>query len=169
MNRVDAAELPGVAGWQAAFTPPVGEVDYLSEHLNVASALLFSRLLYPELILVEGCVLRADAYQAENLSQWLSDPSRPTSAIEAVLNKLHLWDIFKTTTDVEELALAEIGQTLSHTWLAAARSQFPEDEFRCELTDDYGPTVTLFRVTQATPDRPRQPPPLSEPAEPKKP
>lgn len=94
-----------------------------------------------------GCVLLEEHYDERNLEGWWHKLEGDGPAIEAVINHLHLWDVFDSGAEgVPNEALMRLGEILVRTWRCAAAEQFPGRSLRIELSneaDDYGPTISV--------------------------
>ncbi|MBO9521052.1 MAG: hypothetical protein J7518_05895 [Nocardioidaceae bacterium] len=143
MSDFDSAELPSLRSWAARYVPQPDASAYLAHHLSVTNATLFAELLAPDLVLVRGCVLLRSRYVPENFDTWWSHCEGVAASIEASINRLHLWDLFEPSDDVERRALDAIANRLARSWLAHANLAFPDRKFVTAVTDEYGPTVVL--------------------------
>ena len=63
-----------------------------------------------------------------------------------MLNHRHVWDMFTSDDETNYTALEIVAERMAITWKAAAEAQFPDRDFVCEVTDEYGPTVTITTV-----------------------
>lgn len=148
MTDFDSEDIPSFRAWRSQFRPPPDAAAYLAEHLNVTAAALFSELMCPDLTFVRGCVILTSRYRKDNFEQWWAQEDGNVSAIEAVVNHVHLWDIFEPVGEIEERALESLARRMARSWALHAESQFPDRIFVAEVTDEYGPTVVLR--TEAT-------------------
>ena len=69
MTEFQYDDLPAFRGWRTCFQPIPDASAYLAEHLDVASASLFARLMTPELVLERGCVILKDRYSPSTKRQ----------------------------------------------------------------------------------------------------
>lgn len=129
--------------WRSEFQPEPDAHAYLSQHLDISSAVIFARLLAPELVLVRGCVILKDAYDPENFERWWQTVNGDTVRIEAVLNHLHLWDVFEPDGEEDERALESLANLVARSWDLHASRVRPDRTFRVEVMDDYGPTIVM--------------------------
>lgn len=144
MTKPDA--MPRFVEWSRSFAPPATAIHYLSQRLSVTDAVVVLNLVTPPLIEVEGCVLLKDRYSLTSFAQWSAHLDGDTQAIERVINQVNLWDVFEPADPAEEQAVGDIANTLAFLWPEHARRAFPDRMFRTEITDSYGPGVTLFHV-----------------------
>ncbi|MGH3975716.1 MAG: hypothetical protein ACRDS9_20650 [Pseudonocardiaceae bacterium] len=138
--------MPKFIDWSRSFVPPAGALDYLSQQLSVTDVVLLLNLITPPLIEVEGCVLFKDRYFPNTFADWAAHLDHSPQALERVTNQVNLWDVFEPTDATEEEALNSVATTLTHIWPEHARRSFPDMTFKSEITDSYGPGVTLFRA-----------------------
>jgi len=151
LTEFDYNDLPAFRGWRSGFQPAPDAFAYLAEHLKVASAFLFARLMAPDLVIERGCVILKDRYNPENFEQWWSSEAGDTAAIERALNHLHLWDIFEPEGEVEERALEALATRIARSWKLHAAQQFPDRSFQTAVTDEYGPTVVMSSELRNSP------------------
>lgn len=143
MSEFDCNDIPAFRGWRSGFVPAPDSFAYLAEHLKVASAFLFARVMAPDLVVERGCVVLKDRYSPDAFEQWWSSEAGDTAAIERALNHFHLWDILEPQDEVEERALEELAVRIARSWELHAAQQFPDRIFRTTVTDEYGPTVVM--------------------------
>lgn len=148
MTDFNANDLPDLVEWRSAFDPPPDGTAFLASHLSISSALLFAELMNPTFILVEDCVVLATRYSPENFAEWRMASGGSSSSIERALNHFHLWDMFEPMLELEEQAVERLAQLVASSWLSAAQRQFPERQFEVEVSDEYGPTVTITSRTK---------------------
>lgn len=138
--------MPRFVEWSQSFNPPASAIDYVSQRISVTDTVVLLNLLLPPLIEVDGCVLFKDRYSPTTFEQWSDQLNGATQAIESVINQVNLWDVFDPKDPAEEKALIDIAAMLVTTWPDHARRAFPDRLFDAELTDSYGPGVTLFQA-----------------------
>lgn len=143
MTDFDINNLPEFRSWRARFQPPPDERAFLSEHLSVTTALLFSEILVPDFTLVRGCVIVRSHFSPANFEQWWSSQSGESTSIERAINRIHLWDIFEPAGDQDERALEALAERIATSWTLHAQRQFTDREFHTQVSDDYGPTITI--------------------------
>ncbi|QCX27361.1 hypothetical protein [Nocardioides jishulii] len=151
MNEFDSESLPAFHAWRSGFEPPPDAYAYMAEHLGVASAFFFARLLAPDLVLERGCVLLKDRYSPENFEQWWSSEAGSSVSIERAVNHLHLWDLFEPEGEVEERALEILAARIARSWELHAAQSFPDRDFQVDVTDDYGPTIVMSSRPRSSP------------------
>ena len=159
ISELNPMDLPAAAAWQKSLTPasdrdaahpPPGYLTYIKYEVGLDRAFAVMRLLVPDFIELQGCVLLRGVgnHTPESFQQWWSKLHGDVAAIEDLLNSLPLWDLF-SEVDVSPLgqqALAEFGRTLVLTWQAALSNRYPGRRFLVELRDgstEHGPTVSF--------------------------
>ncbi len=143
MSELDLNDLPDYRAWRANYDPKPGIDAYLSEHLSVTAAAFLAQLLAPEFKLVRDCVLVSQRFDQANFDEWWERQKGDVPAIESVVNHLHLWDIFEPSGDAENRALDWLASKVARAWELHAAAQFPDREFTAQVTDEYGPTITI--------------------------
>jgi hypothetical protein len=107
------------------------------------AALHFARLLVPDWVDVQGCVLRAMEYDPGLLEQGLRAANGNRVAVEAELNRVRLVD---EVSDPDPEILAEVAEIVVAAWVATLRSAFPDRTFNVSVTDG-GANVTAFSTS----------------------
>ncbi len=127
--------------------------DYLYYYGNLDLAVAFAEYFWPKIVEVEGCYLLAPNYAKTSLTDWLDSLEGDKSRVEAVINHVHIYDLFENPTKNHgeyDLKVYEyLALTLQQSWRAALQMQFPEVKFDVTFAtepDDYGPTVTFYAV-----------------------
>jgi hypothetical protein len=125
--------------------------DYLAAHGTYELAAAFSRLFWPEFVEVEGCVLLAEKYDAQNFVQWQHQLAGDRHQLEAVINHLHVYDLFPNDPGdhLDQAVLEDISQTLLRCWQAALHEAFPGKRFAFTYRtkpEEYGPTLSFHQV-----------------------
>ena len=111
-------------------------------------ALAIARLVWPTFIDVEGCVVLKEHYDQGSFEEWWESTGGDRQAVEAVINHVHLWDVFHGAEDADGGELDQLADLLVGTWETALGSQFPERRFDVRRDDHYGPGITA--TTQIT-------------------
>jgi hypothetical protein len=106
-----------------------------------SDALEIAKLVWPTLVRKDDCILLRAKFSEENYRSWRDRCGQDSTAIESVINHVHLWDVFQG--DEEDSVLWQLAELLKTTWAAAAQDQFPEESFEINVYDSYGPTIEL--------------------------
>jgi hypothetical protein len=101
-----------------------------------------AELFWPRFIEVDGYVLRASQYDPDNLTAWRERHPTNRSAVEDVINHVHLEDLYGGNQKGAKLTAA--GQNLAGAWRHALAAQFPGRPIRVELDDSVDMTLTAF-------------------------
>jgi hypothetical protein len=147
---LDEALLPRFQQWRSELVgPPVTPWGYLHHHCDTELGALFSTLFWPRLVEIDGCVLLAENFHAENFRRWREHFAGDLGAVEAMVNHTHVYDLFDDGSTHFDLAVHEqVGRALLGCWAARVRAAFPDRTFEFAYAtepDDYGPTVTFFQ------------------------
>ena len=123
-----------------------GDSDWLSTLADMSpeQAVAVARLVVPSLIEVRGCALLAWRYDEANFDEWWNRLEGDVPRIEAVMNHIHLWDVF--LDEVNEDAARDLVALLERTWRLALAAAFPDRDFVVIVGDDpedYGPTISF--------------------------
>ena len=146
--KLDFSGLPQVQAWSA------GDEDFslsgfVMANVTVAEAAVLSALFWPDFVEFQGCVFLDFKFEEKGVNSWLDRLKSDLRAVEAVVNQVHLWDMFAPTSPEEYKVLSQLAGRVSDIWRAAVRHAFPDREFLVSVADDpeeYGPTLTLTQV-----------------------
>lgn len=156
IERVDPFALAEAARWRAASEGTPGLEAYVGAEVSFAQAHALLSVVWPEVVEVEGCVVRAT--RAGSVAAWMTNTGGDVSAVERVVNHLHLWDLFEdgdgelTDTERAAQAVAEafVARVVADGWRASLAAGFPDRRFVVEESGEadgeYGPTVTFWSV-----------------------
>jgi hypothetical protein len=143
--------LPEAAAWTAEFGGTPDLMDFIERRTSPAGAVALSRLLWPVLVVEQGCALIEGHYTSESLTQWLHQTNADVPAVEAVLSHVHLWDLFAEDPHDEavDASLLELLQVMAATWRYALGQAFPDRTFVVDASPgdaDHGPTIAFHSV-----------------------
>lgn len=120
----------------------------MSASLTVRQLTALAQLFWPDFVEVRGCVIRSDAFERDNFDRWWDSTSGDVTAIESVLNEVHLYDVVadEAWSDEQLRDLEAAAKKIAASWRAALGERFPAKRF--ELTyasepDAYGPTISF--------------------------
>jgi hypothetical protein len=147
---LDPALLPRFERWRAEWgKPDLNPWDYLRQHCDAELGALFSTLFWPSLVEIDGCVLLARQFDPETFGRWREHFAGDLSAVEAMVNHVHVYDLFETSgADLDLAVYEQVGQTLLRCWTARVQTAFPARTFAFRYAtepDEYGPTITFFQ------------------------
>jgi hypothetical protein len=109
--------------------------NYIETRGSLELAVAFSRLFWPEFLLRNGCVVRADGFTDENFERWWAETNGDRRAIECALNVLHVADLVPSdTTELDSRVLDYLGSAIAEMWLARLSKLFPERRFTVTYT-----------------------------------
>lgn len=117
------AVLPELREWNDG--KGVSPEAWLNSFGSVPQALMYSALFCPEFVEFEGCLLWHDA-SPEMFVQWMTTLGGNRSAVERVMNHVHLTDLFlnapQPPTDAQ---VDHLGHVLQDLWGLQLRRDFP--------------------------------------------
>lgn len=160
MSIPRASELPELKRWASGFGLMPSSRDFLIANVSIGSLASVMELLWPRFLVQCDCVILEWAGNQDNTAQWHARLGGDCSAVEKVVNHVHLWDLFapedtegaEDSSTLEEAFLASMLEVLAKTWITSANDQFPDRTFEvgCSNDDsDYGPTITIWCVSPA--------------------
>jgi hypothetical protein len=136
---------------------------------DITLAAGFLDILLPDFIDVDGCVLRKDRYNPENLAEWQRQYPGQRSRVEAMINHLHVQEDMFTSCDPAsddtaartfDPALVDyVGKSILRCWGWALAEQYPDRTFQLDFwegqaTEDgwRDPEITFWQVDDITDD-----------------
>ncbi|WP_273839493.1 hypothetical protein [Providencia rettgeri] len=124
--------------------------DYISDCCNPEDILCSIKLLIPEFLDVDGCILLSDRYEKNNFEEWKKQFGSDLSAIEKMLNHVHVYDLFTGSLDkTSDSVFLQLCKIMQCTWEMSLKKAFPTKEFLVELHNsesDYGPSLTFYQT-----------------------
>ncbi|MEN3538233.1 hypothetical protein AAH991_24195 [Microbispora sp. ZYX-F-249] len=145
MGIVDLSKLPQADGWMT--TADGFDVRaFLLANVTVGEAAALSLLFWPEFVEYRDCVFLGALFDKRSVDTWFEELKGDRSAVENVVNHLHLWDVFAPRSESEYAILPEVASRVAAMWRAALRDAFPAREFVVAVLGeegDYGPTVSF--------------------------
>lgn len=148
MDDFDPMNLPEAVAWNRSYGPAPGLQAYVSERISVTDAAMISAIIFPTFVVVGDCVLIRMRYMEESFLAWWNRLHGDRQEIEKITNHLHLWELFETEGEQEEHALHVLAEQVCVGWHAKASREFPERTFHVAITDEYGPTVSMYSRTR---------------------
>lgn len=103
-----------------------------------------------ELVQYRGCLIRKSVFSERAVDLWLDQTEGSTTAVELVMNHVHLYDEVSEYTDDDLPALEQAAQQLAAVWRAVLRDRHPDANVEVTYEtepDEYGPTISLRRRT----------------------
>jgi hypothetical protein len=128
------------------FTQLLGSVLDLVAPGNHWAARELAHLFWPRFIDVDGYVLLATHYSPQNLAEWRQRHPNNPSAIEDVINHVHLEDI--AADRVEPEAIRRTAQRICNAWRETLGAEFPERTITVEF-DEANTILTTFSPLSA--------------------
>ena len=109
--------------------------DWISAVGSIQHAIGYAIIFWPEFITHDGCIFRADSFNTRNYQKFLIQTAFDKSKVEAVMNHLHILDLF-ATENVTENQVIFLGQILRDMWKAKLAQDFPERVFNIIFSEN---------------------------------
>ena len=136
----EASEL----GWVPDLSP-VGWIFYAG---TPGQAIAYAHLFWPRFIEHDGCILRGEAFEIGNFEAWMKSTDNNRRSVEAVLNHLHILDIFgeaRIAPNLEQVLC--LGRFLKATWGAKLQNEFPGKNITVSFPEDPEPDLVHYEIT----------------------
>lgn len=155
MIKLNPEQLTDFQQWKQANGDDFSLWDYLFGVANAEIAIAFTKLFLPDIIEHEGGIFLAETFNQETYEQWKAKLGNDITAIEKVMNHLHIDDLLPGTEKVGIDNLYYLGNAIAiamrsiiaQMWTSRLKSLFPERKFQvtCDR-DEYTVVVTFCQI-----------------------
>jgi hypothetical protein len=83
-----------------------------------------ARILWPNFVEHDGCVLLGDSVDEANYNAFLKNSNGNKTTVEATMNHWHIFDLFATERPTRELVLY-VGRKMKEIWQVKLQNDFP--------------------------------------------
>lgn len=131
------------------FELDVDPLFFMTIMVTPAVAASVLKFAFPSFVEYRDAVFLELAFRQDTVDLWF-ERLRDASAVEQMVNHIHLWDVFAAGKAGEDDAVRLV-EPLAACWEAALSSAFPGRCFSVEaIADgDYGPELTFSSVREA--------------------
>jgi hypothetical protein len=147
-HRTDPREAVNESTYEAAhavsnerFDALIADILAVVPARNYCGAQALARLHWPRFVEVDGYVLLEEHYTPEKLAEWRERRPDSRSAIEDVINHVHIDDVVMDLVDDAVVAVA--AKRIAESWSKALREQLPDRQVTVEVD---GSIVTAFQA-----------------------
>jgi hypothetical protein len=134
MNDDDSRLVPELADWNAGagitleqWISGVGRFDH---------ALGYAAIFWPNFVQYEGCVFRSSPDRAV-YQEWLENMAGDCARVEAMMNHVHLADLFiGSDYQPSKALLVRLGQIIEEMWSCKLAQDFPSKRFEIRFISD---------------------------------
>ena len=142
--------IPELKEWGDVNGHPYEPEDWLCGIGTFEHAIAYSTIFWPEFVEYDGCIIVGGAPDPDNYQSWLRSTNGEKHRVEAVLNHLHLVDLFSVAKATSQ-QLEYLGSKIQRKWLLKAQAEFPSrnivvDFYRGNEEDLVEYQVTLFQT-----------------------
>jgi hypothetical protein len=107
---------------------------------SLAGLAAYAEVLWPRFLEHQGCVIREGAFSEEGFTSWLKECKGDQTSVEAVMNHVHIRDLFAFTGDPEKDGskplIRYVGNLLKNVWAAKLAMDFPDRRIKVEFEDE---------------------------------
>ncbi|MFJ3517851.1 hypothetical protein [Streptomyces sp. NPDC090131] len=144
---MDPRGLPQLSEWVTGAEADGYHLQgFMSSNVSVAEGVALADLYWPKFVEYRDRVFLGFKFDGRIVDEWYDRLEGDGSAVESVVNHVHLWDYFAISLDPEYAALPDLAEVIAEMWRAAAQVNFPGRDFEVAVGDgsgDYGPTLRL--------------------------
>jgi hypothetical protein len=150
--QLDTSMLPTFREYKQlneTWSPGLDIWNFLNARADIELAASFTKLFWPDFIEVEGCVLLKRAYSPEAFHDWLERYGGDTRAVEALLNHVHIKDLFLNPPkgkEHSEQLYEYLAEALIFGWKQILTSSYPDKQFVFTLRHGYGPEISFHQA-----------------------
>ncbi|MGY8768543.1 MAG: hypothetical protein ACKVH8_08970 [Pirellulales bacterium] len=120
---------------------------YLSCMGNYELAIVYAKFYWPNFVEHDGCIFRG-ALNIEIYEQWKGETKGNKTAIESVMNHVHILDMFPNVEQPPtRQQIVFIGRQLKEMWTAKLHSDFPNKDVVVDFFDDCGDDLLEYQIT----------------------
>jgi hypothetical protein len=136
--------------WKNAWTnkDSIGLFEYISFNVHPDDVLIIGKLFFPVFIEVEDCIFLETNINKRHLNEISSMNIVEKAQREKEINKVHLYDIFSHTDNVDEITFINVGKLLKSSWSTHLKNSYPHKEIIVDLIIDekeYGPILIVYQ------------------------
>ncbi len=92
---------------------------------NIRHAIGYSRLFWPNFVEHKGCIFLASHFDEAKFNDWAESTNWNLTAIESVINHLHILDLFPNDSEATKEQIIYLGGNLKKMWEAKLAFDFP--------------------------------------------
>ena len=120
---------------------------YLSCMGNYELAIGFANFYWPTFVEHDGCIFRGDV-NLDIYQQWNAQTEGDKTAIEAVMNHVHILDIFPNVEQPPtRQQIIYLGRQIQQMWAAKLCADFPNMDVAVEFADECGDDLLEYHIT----------------------
>lgn len=124
--------------------------SYIFDQCRPDHALLFSKMFFPDFVVVEGGVFLERNFSNEAFDRCFGLAAGDLSKTERLLNAVKIYDVFgQGASDVSEDIFLQLCNVIGFAWRMVLKEKFPEKVFCVEVSNsqqNYGPDITFYQV-----------------------
>jgi hypothetical protein len=149
MEPINTKELiPELADWEAHNKCQFEPEDWISCVGNYEHAIGYLSIFWPEMYEYDGCIFVSSLPEKEHYESWLSQTDGNKKSVEAVLNHVHITDLFQVgQLSPTEVQIKYIGSKLREMWHAKAKQQFPNNDIQVGFYEGTSDELREYQVT----------------------
>ena len=121
--------------------------DWLAARGSYDLAIAFGQLFWPRFVLFRDCVFWR-AIDPAIFEKWLRQVNSEKRAVEAMLNHVHVLDLFPNSADkATRQQLVHVGKLLQEMWSCKLAHDFPQRTFDVMFTEGDPADLVAIEVT----------------------
>jgi hypothetical protein len=113
------------------------------EHL-----IAYATILWPQFVEHDDCVFRANTFNPDNYSSWMSSLNGNRKRVEAMMNHLHILDIFvNANRPPSQSMVLYVGRMLKDMWQTKLNRDFPAKQITVSFPEDYSEDLSQYEIS----------------------
>lgn len=141
-------QLKNFQRWQAVNGDGFSLLDYLAQTSRMETAIAFTKLFWPDFVQHEQGIFLKEQFSLERYIQWQKELQGDITAIEKVMNHLHLDDLLPGSEKVGQENLLYLAETLQQMWESRLKILYPQQDFDWILNHDDATVVMTFHQSK---------------------
>jgi hypothetical protein len=136
--------IPELSSWNEG---GISFTDWIKNVGRYDHALGYIAIFWPDFVCYKDSILRR-ATSDENYGSWMGALNNDTSKVEAMMNHLHLVDMFHSSEYKPSKALLVcLGKKMKEMWSSKLALDFPDRRFEVELSVAETDNLTDIEIT----------------------
>jgi hypothetical protein len=120
--------------------------DYLFGVGNIETAIVFTKLFWPDFVEYEGGIFLSEAFNNQTYEQYKIQLGDSGVGLEPVINHQYIDDILPGIQNISAENLSFLGQTLVQMWKARLKSLYPQRRFKVKCdSNEHTVVITVFQ------------------------
>jgi len=114
------------------------------ETITLNQAVYLTKLFLPQLIEYDGGIFLEDHFEKSDFEIWKTHLNGDITAIEKVINHVHIEDLVLYPEDLDFKQLLYLGQSVAFMWEHYLKTIYPNCKFKVTCDSEFSSVVVTF-------------------------